>query len=230
MTMDRLTLRKIRDEADPNTVQGTVVLALCEEVERQWTLSDEMDRLAGEVERLTAMGSASVLAKLRDVEDLLSRGRPVQALGLLRWIMDGCPDDGPSAMVPAEPPERWAIVELFGHRRIVGLVDEDTIGGETLLRVRVPGGTYHGRPYPAMEQLYAPRAVWSLTRCSEEEAQMVAARYGPTQFQEIGRDVIEELASRGVEPDEPHDADGLPDSVVARVADADAAQESEIPF
>jgi len=34
--------------------------------------------------------------------------------------------------------ETWALVELFGHARIVGLVTEQSIGGASFIRVDVP--------------------------------------------------------------------------------------------
>jgi hypothetical protein len=34
--------------------------------------------------------------------------------------------------------ETWAMVELFGHGRIVGLVTEQAIGGASFIRVDVP--------------------------------------------------------------------------------------------
>ncbi len=37
--------------------------------------------------------------------------------------------------------EQWAIVELFGHQRIAGLMTEQTIGGCQFVRVDVPAVT-----------------------------------------------------------------------------------------
>lgn len=34
--------------------------------------------------------------------------------------------------------EQWCLVELFGHQQVVGLVSEQTIGGQAFIRVDVP--------------------------------------------------------------------------------------------
>jgi hypothetical protein len=36
------------------------------------------------------------------------------------------------------PPRQWAIVELFGHQRIAGVITEQQLGGASFVRVDVP--------------------------------------------------------------------------------------------
>lgn len=45
--------------------------------------------------------------------------------------------------------ETWGIVDLFGHQRIAGWITEQTIGGETFIRVDVPIGDedFHTRVF-----------------------------------------------------------------------------------
>ena len=38
----------------------------------------------------------------------------------------------------AAPNGFWAIVEIFGHQRIAGFLSEQTIGGQSFVRVDVP--------------------------------------------------------------------------------------------
>ena len=71
--------------------------------------------------------------------------------------------------------EEWAILELMGHRRLAGLVKEQTIGSASFIRIDVPdgnGGT-------AATQFYNPAAVYCMTPTSKEMAEQVAARDRP---------------------------------------------------
>jgi hypothetical protein len=201
---------------DESSVHGPVESDLCREVETLW---DE---------------AATLRSRLRDVESLLATGQIRRGVSLLRWTMDGSPDEGPSAVVPPPDPERWAIVELFGHRRLVGMVDETVLGDQPMLRVRVPGTTFRGVAYPAMEHLFAARAVWMLSPCGEDEAALIAARYGPEVYQRQRRDLLAELESAIGSEDDDEDADGYPDSVTAardeRQAVADRAHVEEAAF
>ncbi|MCC7208345.1 MAG: hypothetical protein IT323_13640 [Anaerolineae bacterium] len=71
--------------------------------------------------------------------------------------------------------ETWAIVELFGHTQIAGLVTEATIGGCSFLRVDVPA--VNGRP--AFTKFYGNGAMYSLTPVGEQEARMALQRIMP---------------------------------------------------
>jgi len=60
--------------------------------------------------------------------------------------------------------ESWAIIELFGHQQIAGLLTEAAIGGCSFVRVDVP--EVNGRP--AFTKFYGSGAIYAMTPCSEE--------------------------------------------------------------
>lgn len=66
----------------------------------------------------------------------------------------------------------WAIVELMGHRRIAGMVSEQSIGGASMVRVDVPETSNQ----PAFTQFYGGQALYCLTPTTEEIARAVAER------------------------------------------------------
>lgn len=67
----------------------------------------------------------------------------------------------------------WAIVELFGHRRLAGRVSEETIAGEQLLRVEVP------RPDGTVSvHRHGGKAIYGLHEVTEAAARAAAARMG----------------------------------------------------
>ena len=67
----------------------------------------------------------------------------------------------------------WAVVELFGHIRHAGLVQEASVLGVAMGRVDVPDakepGKWHATHY------FAGSAIFRLTPCTEEFARKVAA-------------------------------------------------------
>jgi hypothetical protein len=62
--------------------------------------------------------------------------------------------------------KEFAIVELFGHQKIAGLVTEAVIGGCSLIRVDVPAIG----DQPAYTRYFGQGAIYSLTPVSEEIA------------------------------------------------------------
>jgi len=66
--------------------------------------------------------------------------------------------------------EGWAIVELFGHSRIAGMISEQAIGGASFLRVDIPA--LNG--VQAFTKFYGGGAVYAITPCDEETAVQVA--------------------------------------------------------
>lgn len=71
--------------------------------------------------------------------------------------------------------EEWAILELMGHRRLAGLVREETIGGSSFIRIDVPDG----KDGFCATQYYNPTAVYCITPTTKEMAEQVAARDRP---------------------------------------------------
>lgn len=67
----------------------------------------------------------------------------------------------------------WAVVELFGHIRHAGLVQEVTVLGATMGRVDVPDAKDPAKTHAT--HFFAGSAVFRITPCTEELARRVAA-------------------------------------------------------
>lgn len=68
----------------------------------------------------------------------------------------------------------WAILELMGHRKMVGWITEQQIGGASFIRIDIPKG---GGPLFDTDatQFYSPSAVYCITPTTEEVARKVAS-------------------------------------------------------
>lgn len=66
--------------------------------------------------------------------------------------------------------EQWAIVEIFGHTRIAGLVSEQTIGGCAFVRVDVPALGEE----QAFTKLFGQGAIYAITFVDEAAAKLAA--------------------------------------------------------
>lgn len=82
-----------------------------------------------------------------------------------------------------EKQELWAIVELFGHARIAGRVSEQTIGGQSFVRVDVPEVVYTDREFggpdtthtiAAHTRSFGAGAIYSINWCDERAARLAA--------------------------------------------------------
>lgn len=71
--------------------------------------------------------------------------------------------------------EEWAILELMGHRRLAGLVKEETIGAASFIRIDVPDED--GKS--TATQFYNPAAIYCITPTTKEMAVKVAATDRP---------------------------------------------------
>ena len=68
--------------------------------------------------------------------------------------------------------QQWALVELFGHQQIAGLVNEQVIGGSSFIRVDVPDqGEMQG-----FTKFFGNGAIYSITPCTEDAARIAVAR------------------------------------------------------
>lgn len=68
---------------------------------------------------------------------------------------------------------QWALVELFGHSRIAGLVTEQAIGGCSFLRVDVPAT----EDTPAFTKCYGNGAIYAMSFVTEEIARAAVKSY-----------------------------------------------------
>ena len=73
----------------------------------------------------------------------------------------------PTGTGSPKPFEQWALIELFGHQRIAGLVSEQAVGGCTFLRVDVP--PVNGVS-SAFTKLYGQGAIYAMTFTTEAVA------------------------------------------------------------
>jgi hypothetical protein len=71
--------------------------------------------------------------------------------------------------------EGWALLELMGHRRLAGIIAEETIAGAAFIRIDVPAEEEE----PGATQFYSPQAVYCITPLTEETARAFARTYRP---------------------------------------------------
>lgn len=69
--------------------------------------------------------------------------------------------------------DEWALVELFGHQKIVGRVSEATLAGGAFLRVDVPA--FDGSA--AFTRMFGPGAIYSINPVTEEVARGLMGQY-----------------------------------------------------
>jgi hypothetical protein len=71
---------------------------------------------------------------------------------------------------PAEPElKSWALVELFGHQRIVGYLSQQTFGSGVLFRVDVPDLLKDGKIVRrGFSRYFGLSAIYSITPCDED--------------------------------------------------------------
>jgi hypothetical protein len=75
---------------------------------------------------------------------------------------------------PAEPEAKpelkdWALVELFGHQRIVGYLSQQTFGTGVLFRVDVPDLLKDGKKVrDGFTRYFGLQAIYSITPVTEE--------------------------------------------------------------
>ncbi len=104
--------------------------------------------------------------------------------------------------------ESWALIELFGHQRIIGLVTEQTIGGCSFIRVDVPKVPSTGSGQAGAEaftKFFGQGAIYAMTPISEDLARRMveSAKQKPISLW----DLPQLPAPREREPDEEEDRD-----------------------
>lgn len=77
--------------------------------------------------------------------------------------------------------KQWAIVELFGHARIAGLLTEQTIGGCSFVRIDVPEFVSEGQTFQPATKLFGQGAIYGISFVDEATATIAALeiRYQP---------------------------------------------------
>lgn len=102
------------------------------------------------------------------------------------------------------PFEQWAILELFGHQRIAGLLTEQVIGGCSFVRVDVPAV----KETPPFTKLYGQGAIYAISLVDEPIARAIAERLRerPVSVYELPELKLEAPADHGYE-DEDEDVD-----------------------
>ncbi len=98
----------------------------------------------------------------------------------------------------AGQPAQWALVELFGHQRVAGLLTEATLGGCHFLRVDVP----EIGDAPAFTRLYTQGAIYGITFVEERIARELARQFRvqPVQQYEL-RNLLSDKGAAGGEED-----------------------------
>jgi hypothetical protein len=79
----------------------------------------------------------------------------------------------------AEKFEQWAVVELFGHQVIAGMVSEQVIGGQGFVRVDVPAVNSNA----AFTKFYGAGAIYAISPCDEAAVMGAVARIQPKPIQ-----------------------------------------------
>lgn len=69
--------------------------------------------------------------------------------------------------------EQWAIIDLFGHQRLAGIVSEATIGGCAFVRVDVP----ESEGEPGFTRFFGNGAIYSISPVEENIARLFAKQY-----------------------------------------------------
>lgn len=112
----------------------------------------------------------------------------------------------------------WAIVELFGHRRVAGYVNQAEMFGTALMRIDIPAAGDAG----PVTQFYGGTAIYSITPTTEE----IACRFAVSNRPEPANrwDLRALPAAAGPEPAVYRDADDTDGG------DDDLADPDDLPF
>lgn len=111
----------------------------------------------------------------------------------------------------------WAVLELMGHRKLAGYVQETTLAGAGMLRIDVclpaddtelaeserPAFDDDGAPLKVLaSQMYSPSAVYCLTPCERDTCLLLTRRYQPEPVTRWELPRAAEPAEPDYEPDE----------------------------
>ena len=107
----------------------------------------------------------------------------------------------------SEPFKGWAILELFGHRRLAGMVEDVEMFGGRMCRIDVPDAKDPTKMLAS--QLYGHAAVYGMTPCTEETAREVARMSQPAPVQRWELPAPEPRDRGGDSDGDDNDQDGL---------------------
>jgi len=89
----------------------------------------------------------------------------------------------------------WAIVELFGHNQLAGLVTEQVIAGQSFVRIDVP----KTKLTPEFTKYHLPTAIYGLTPVNEDYATRMAEKMNAQPINDYKHnEVINELIKEGI--------------------------------
>ena len=71
--------------------------------------------------------------------------------------------------------DTWGVLELFGHLKLAGRISEQSVGGDSLIRIDVPEVNRNGTALHPYTRYFGAKAVYSLSPTSEQIARAVAA-------------------------------------------------------
>jgi hypothetical protein len=99
--------------------------------------------------------------------------------------------------------ETWALVELFGHNRVAGLVTEAELAGGKFIRIDVP---QIGESQP-VTRFYGPGAIYGITPMTKETAMAVAEdlKVAPMNAWDVQRLALPPSSSTHVPPGDYND-------------------------
>jgi hypothetical protein len=90
--------------------------------------------------------------------------------------------------------EEWAIMEIFGYRKLAGKVSDAVIGGGSFIRIDIPGPDESWST-----QFYSPQAVYSIIPVGEDLARGMAEQYQP---EPVHRWELPQLRQPDIKPDD----------------------------
>lgn len=104
--------------------------------------------------------------------------------------------------------EAWAIIELFGHSRMAGLVSEQSIAGSSMVRVDVP----ETENQPAFTRLLNVSAIYAINPVDKETALVMAKNLDkkPIETWDIQKVIQKQQVQLASGPNEGDKIDGLP--------------------
>lgn len=77
--------------------------------------------------------------------------------------------DQPTEDKPPEELKAWALVEIFGHQRIVGYLTQQAFGNAVMFRVDVPDLTKDGKVVrPGFTRYLGVSSIYSITPVDEQ--------------------------------------------------------------